>query len=129
MKMILGVLSLSLSLSLAACAGTPPPADLTVVAGQTSFTGWVRVSEGEFQLYPREFQVGEAFSRPCVSGALPRNAQRAGRDLTGSLVTFTGRTAPWSGATSQILEYEGSRIVNQCRRDLVILADAVTVLR
>lgn len=116
--------------ALAGCATAQTPSDVAAVTpGQTSFTGWVRVSGGEFQLFDEQRQVRESFSRPCVSGALPRNAQEAARDLSGSQVTFTGRTAPWSQATNQILEHEGSRIRNECRGELVILADDVRVLR
>lgn len=116
--------------ALAGCATAQTSSNVAAVTpGQTSFTGWVRVSGGEFQLFDEQRQVREPFSRPCVSGALPRNAQDAARDLNGSQVTFTGRTAPWSQATNQILEHEGSRIRNECRGELVILADDVRVLR
>ncbi len=121
----------ALTLGLAGgCATAMAQTNVAAVSpDQTSFTGWVRVSAGEFQLYEEQRQLREPFSRPCISGALPRNAQDAARDLTGSLVTFTGRTAPWSQATNQILQHEGSRIRNECRGDLVILADDVRVLR
>ncbi len=119
----------AVALSLTGCAGSMPAADQSITADQTSFTGWVRVSEGEFQLFPTQRQLSEPFSRPCISGALPRNAQRAADDLNGSQVTFTGRTAPWTQATNQILRHEGSVIVNHCRGDLVILADDVRVNR
>ena len=96
----------------------------------TEFTGWVRVSGGEFQLYAEQRQLREPFSRPCASGALPRNAQRAAQDLSGSQVTFTGRAAPWSDRDGvQTLMHEGSRISNQCRGAFVIKADSVRVLR
>ncbi|MDP3404211.1 MAG: hypothetical protein Q8S03_05935 [Brevundimonas sp.] len=130
MKTALILTALVAANAVSGCATGPSSSNVAAVtAGQTSFTGWVRVSRGEFQLFDEQRQLREAFSRPCVSGALPRNAQDAAGDLNGSQVTLTGRTAPWSGATNQVLEHQGSRIVNECRGELVILADDVRVLR
>ena len=96
----------------------------------TTFTGWVRVSRGEFQLFPEQRQLREPFSRPCVSGALPRNLQRTAGDISGSQVRFTGRAVSWAEAQqNDLINYEGSRISNECRGDYVIQATEVTVLR
>ena len=96
----------------------------------TTFTGWVRVSRGEFQLFREKRQLREPFSRPCVSGALPRNLQRTAADLSGSQVRFTGRAVSWAeGQQNDLINYEGSRISNECRGDYVIQATEVTVLR
>jgi hypothetical protein len=113
------------ALSLAACASTPASAPFDPAA--TTFTGYVRVTEGEFQLYERETQVRAAFSRPCVSGALPRDAQRSAAELSGQKVTFTGRAVAWPGGAG--LEHEGSTIRNTCGGDHVILAQGVSVIR
>lgn len=96
----------------------------------TTFTGWVRVSNGEFQLFPQQRQLREPFSRPCVSGALPRNLQRTASDLSGNMVRFTGQAVNWdANKTNSTLNHEGSRITNQCGGDYVIQATDVTVLR
>jgi opacity protein-like surface antigen len=110
----------------AASAQIKPPID----PAATTFTGWVRISHGEFQLYGTQREVGEAFSRPCVSGALPRGPQRVAADLNGQQVTFTGKAVAWAdrGAPTT-LNHQGSRIVNECRGDYVITADSVRVLR
>lgn len=116
-------------LSGCATAATLPNPDLDVNA--TIFTGWVRVSNGEFQLYQaqRDLRMPPSALR-CVSGALPFNKQDAARDLSGAKVTFTGRAVPWSARDGvQTLLFEGSRISNQCRGDHVIKAQSVTVLR
>lgn len=105
-------------------------ADPSFDAVANEFTGWVRVSEGEFQLFREQRQLREPFSRPCVSGALPRNAQRAAADLNGTQATFTGRAAAWPQPNpGQTLVWQGSRIRNLCRGAFVIQADSVRVLR
>jgi hypothetical protein len=119
-------ISLAAALTLTACASTPPGPAFDPAA--TSFTGYVRFADGEFQLYERQIQVERPFSRPCVSGVLPRNAQEAARgDLSGQKVTFTGRAVAWAGRTG--LNHEGSVISNTCGGDHVILAQTVSVLR
>lgn len=96
----------------------------------TTFTGWVRVSNGEFQLYPQQRQLNQPFSRPCVSGALPSALQRTATDLTGNQVRFTGRAVDWDeNKQNGIVRHEGSRIVNECGGDHVIEATGLTVLR
>lgn len=110
----------------AASAQIKPPID----PAATTFTGWVRISHGEFQLYETQREVGEAFARPCVSGALPQGPQRVANDLNGQQVTFTGRAVAWADRDNpQTLSHEGSRIVNECRGAYVITADSVRVLR
>ena len=96
-------------------------------AADTSFTGWVRFSGEEFQLYADRDQVLQPFARPCVSGAAskPEMAQ-AVRDLGGQKVTITGRTAAWSsGLPGNRISHEGSAIRNACGGDFVILADDI----
>ena len=110
----------------AASAQIKPPID----PAATTFTGWVRVSNGEFQLYETQRQIAEPFSRPCISGALPRNLQRASGDISGQQVTFTGKAVAWADRDAPTtLNHEGSRIVNECRSDHVIAAESVRVLR
>ncbi|CAN5152757.1 hypothetical protein BH10PSE2_BH10PSE2_16620 [soil metagenome] len=96
----------------------------------TIFTGWIRISQGEFQLYGEQRQLAEPFARPCVSGALPRGLQRSAGDLSGTQVTLTGRAVPWANRqTAHVLNHAGSRIVNECRGVFVIEADTVRVDR
>lgn len=121
------------ALALTACASdgantAPPPAGFDASAGL--FTGWVRVTGEEFQLFAEQRDLRTAGSRACVSGALPRNAQRASGDISGSQVRFTGRTMAWAERNhGQSHDWQGSNIINGCRKDVVILADRVEVLR
>lgn len=120
------------ALALTACATgpntAPPPAGFDASAGQ--FTGWVRVTGEEFQLFAEQRDLRNAGSRACVSGALPRNLQRASGDLSGSQVRFTGRTLAWDARSQpQSHDWQGSTIINGCRKDVIILADRVEVLR
>ncbi|MDI6624350.1 MAG: hypothetical protein QME55_06440 [Brevundimonas sp.] len=121
------------ALTLAACATSatntaPPPAGFDASASE--FTGWVRVTGEEFQLFGEQRDLRNPGSRACVSGALPRNAQRASGDISGSQVRFTGRTLAWAERNqAQTHDWQGSNISNGCRKDVVILADRVEVLR
>ena len=112
------------ALTLGACATATPP--VPYAATDAAFTGWVRFSNDEFQLYAMETQVLQPFARPCVSGAASRDGMRqARRDLGGRKVTVTGRTAPWSTASAGRIEHAGSVIRNDCGGDFVILADSI----
>lgn len=94
-----------------------------------TFTGWVKVVNGEFQLYERQRQVSEPFARPCVSVVLPRGLQRSSGDISGMQVAFSGRAVPWSERdTPQIMRFKGSRVANDCGGDTVIQADTYRVL-
>ncbi|MDP3400545.1 MAG: hypothetical protein Q8R97_05440 [Brevundimonas sp.] len=131
MKTVLIALSLP-ALALAACTTganvAPPPAGFD--ASATQFTGWVRVRGEEFQLYETEVQLNTGGATPCVSGALPRNLQRASGDMNGQRVRFYGGTRAWSErGNSQLLDLQGSQVSNLCRRDVVIQADRVEVIR
>ena len=133
MRMLAPLVPAALLLGLAACASTgpatvPPPAGFDASASQ--FDGWARVEDGEIRLYREERDLSHGFSTDCVSAALPRNAQRAAADLDGSKIRLFGRTAAWADRDgAQTLTWQGSHLVNNCRRDLVILADRVEVLR
>jgi hypothetical protein len=121
------------ALTLSACATSgpntaPPPVGFDASASQ--FTGWVRVTGEEFQLFAEQRDLRNPAARSCVSGALPRNPQRASGDLNGSQVRFTGRTLAWAERNQgQTHDWQGSTITNGCRKDVVILADRVEVLR
>ncbi|MDO9586604.1 MAG: hypothetical protein Q8R45_03295 [Brevundimonas sp.] len=120
------------ALALSACATgpntAPPPAGFDATA--TAFTGWVRVTGEEFQLFAEQRDLRNPGARACVSGALPRNPQRASGDISGSQVRFTGRTLAWAQRSqAQSHDWQGSTIINGCRKDVVILADRVEVLR
>ncbi len=120
------ILALGAALTLTACATGPSSNTYSYAAGDTSFTGWVRFSNGEFQLYGDEDQVLQPFSRPCVSGAASRDEmQQAMGDLRGQKVRITGRTAAWSEAMNGRIEHERSDIRNDCGGAFVILADDI----
>jgi hypothetical protein len=120
---------MSLILSLATLTVSPAPADPTYgpyTADQTEFIGWVRFSNGEFQLYGDEQDARRPIAPGCVSGAASRNEMRqAIGDLAGQKVRITGRTAPWSAATNHRIEHEGSNIRNDCGKSFVVLADDI----
>ena len=106
----------------------PPPAGLDLSGG--TFEGWVRVTGEEFQLFAEQRDLRTPGARACVSGALPRNLQRASGDISGSQVRFFGRTLAWSARNQpQTHDWQGSSITNACRKDVVILADRVEVVR
>jgi hypothetical protein len=109
----------------AASAQTPAPEP----SGAT-FTGWVKVSNGELQLFQTQREATTAFARPCTSVVLPRNLQRSSADLAGTQVEFSGRAVPWSERdTPQIMTFKGSRVANECSGETVIQADSYRVLR
>lgn len=127
------ILILSGALALSACATTDGPTTAAAPgwfqASAAPFVGWARVSGGEFQLYEREVDL-RAPSTDCVSGALARNAQRAAGDLNGRNVRVYGRAASWSErGEGPTFEWQGSKIDNRCRRDTVILAERIEVIR
>lgn len=121
------------ALTVTACASAgstntaPPPAGFD--ASATEFTGWARVEGEEIRLYAEQRDLRTP-SNNCVSGALPRNLQRAASDLNGSQIRLFGRTASWAAREGgPTYDWQGSNIVNTCRRDVVILADRVEVIR
>ncbi len=92
----------------------------------TTAVGWIRFSEGEFQLYDREVQVLRPFARPCVSGVASRDLMRqAVRDLGGQKVTITGATVAWDRAANDRIEFRGSNVRNACGGETVLLADSI----
>ena len=120
------ILILTAALALTACAAGPSRNTYVHAASDTSFTGWVRFSNEEFQLYGDRDQVLQPFSRPCVSGAASRDEMRqAVGDLNGAKVTITGRTVAWSQAANGRIEHAGSVIRNDCGGGFVILADDI----
>ena len=125
--MMKSILILAAALTVTACAtGVPSSNTYSYTAGDSAFTGWVRFSNDEFQLYGDEDQVRRPFSRPCVSGAASRGEmQQAMADLGGQKVRVTGRTVAWSEAENGRIEHEGSVIRNDCGGSFVILADDI----
>ena len=118
--------ALAAVLALSACATGPSSNSYVHAAGDTAFTGWVRFSNGEFQLYGDEDQVRQPFSRPCVSGAASRDGMRqAMGDLGGRKVRITGRTVAWSEAVNGRIEHAGSDIRNDCGGAFVVLAEDI----
>ncbi len=98
--------------ALSACASSLPPKAFDTAA--TEWTGWVKFTGEEFELYADEDQVLQPFSRPCLSGALPRDLQRqASSDLSGQEVRVTGSVTPWTAST-RTLDLGGSTITNTC---------------
>lgn len=124
------ILSLSAAALTSGAALAAPQQAPAFDPNATTFTGWVRVQGGEFQLYPEQRQLREPFSRPCVSGALPRAQQDTARELNGSKVEFTGRAVAWADRGDRsTINHQGSLIANQCGGDHVIEARSVRVLR
>lgn len=120
-------ISLAAALALTGCANGPSSNTYVHAATDTSFTGWVKFSGEEFQLYGDEDQVLQPFARPCVSGAASRDEMRqAVIDLSGHKVTITGRTTTWSAdLPGHRITHEGSNIRNDCGGAFVILADDI----
>ena len=121
---------------LALTAGTllagfaPAPAVVAHKPVPTEIVGWVRFSDGEFQLYEREVQVLRPFARPCLSGVASRDLMRqAVQDLNGRQVKITGVMADWAHAENNRMEFRGSVVRNVCRGETVLLADRVEVLQ
>ena len=110
-------------LALSACASSLPPRAFDTAA--TEWTGWVKFTGEEFELYADEDQVLQPFSRPCLSGALPRDLQRqASRDLAGQEVRVTGSVRPWAAGTPT-MDRAGSTITNSCGGSVVVLAETM----
>ena len=99
-------------------AGIDDPATTTAV-------GWIRFSDGEFQLYDREVQVLRPFARPCVSGVASRHLMRQAGDLAGQKVSITGVTVAWEQAENHRIEFRGSDVRNACGGETVLLADSI----
>ncbi|RZJ28250.1 MAG: hypothetical protein EON85_09400 [Brevundimonas sp.] len=123
---------LAATLTVGACASggnvAPPPAGFDASAGQ--FEGWARVTGNEIHLYAEQRDLARGLPNDCVSAALPRNAQRAAGDLNGLKIRLHGRAAAWADRDgAQTWDWQGSSIVNDCRREVVILADRVEALR
>lgn len=118
----LPIIALS-ALALSACASGVPPRAFDTAA--TEWTGWVKFTGEEFELYADEDQVLQPFSRPCLSGALPRDLQRqASSDLNGQEVRVTGTVTPWDAST-RTLDRAGSTITNTCGGSVVVLAETM----
>lgn len=95
-------------------------------ADQTEFTGWLRLSNGEFQLYSDRDDVRRPLSgRPCVSGAADNGEMQQARDLAGQKVRISGRTVAWNDAVNGRIENGRSNIRNDCAAGFVILADDI----
>lgn len=121
-------LAAGLAIALGACATGPASAPtFDPAAGQ--WTGWVRFTE-EFELYAQERQVRRPFARPCVSGALTRDAQRAAQATfgPGQQVVVTGRAVAWTEGQDRI-DHGGTNVRNNCGGDWVILADGIAPLQ
>lgn len=114
----------------AALAGCATPSTLSsnaYAAADTTFVGWLRFSDEEFQLNADQDQVLQPLGRPCVSGALPRDLMRQARvDLQNQKVRITGRTQAWSDdLPGDRIDYRASNIRNRCGGEFVILADRI----
>lgn len=128
MRIIYGIAAV---VAVGGCAPGAMTSPTAYAPSDAVFTGWVRFIGEEFQLYANENQVLQPFSRPCVSGALPRDLQRqAASDLGGQKVRVTGRTQAWpDNLPGDRLDHQGSNIRNECGGTFVILADAVSPAR
>ena len=104
----------------------PAPAVVVPEPVPVETVGWVRFSDGEFQLYEREAQTMRPFARPCLSGVASRDLMRqAVQDLDGQQVKITGVTADWAQAENHRMEFRGSVVRNVCRGETVLLADSI----
>lgn len=124
------VLIPALTLALAACATPAPAGPAPFDPSASQWEGWVRFSGEEFQLYSRQIDVQRPFSRPCVSGALPRDLQRqAVQDLSGQRVRITGRALAWQKDQPGFrYDQQGSNITNTCGGEAIILADRMVAI-
>jgi len=124
MKTMLAVLALVVAAPAVAEAPVQP-----AVSGITTFEGWIRVSGEEFHLVANENRYRSGRSRPCVSGALPRDLQRTVSDYVGQKVRITAVTMAWSDdLPGDRFTHEGSNIRNDCDSDVVILATDIDAI-
>lgn len=123
------MMSLILSLAATLAAASPPTVDRVYgpyTADQTEFIGWVRFSNGEFQLYGDEDDIRRPIARGCVSGAASRDEMRqAVGDLRGQKVRIIGHTVSWAEASNYRIEHRGSKIRNDCHQEFVVVADDI----
>jgi hypothetical protein len=104
----------------------PAPAVIAHDPVPTETVGWVKFSDGEFQLYQREAQALRPFARPCLSGVASRDLmEQAVQDLEGQQVKITGVTADWAHAENHRMEFRGSVVRNLCGSGTVLLADSI----
>lgn len=126
-------LALSAVVTVGACASTPGNVDAAPAwfdASADQFEGWALIRNGEIHLYGEQRDLDRGLPNDCVSAALPRNLQRASGDLNGMKIRLHGRTLAWADRSgAQTHDWQGSTLVNDCRRDVVILADRVEALR
>jgi len=92
---------------------------------QTEFIGWLKLSNGEFQLYWAEADVRRPLAANCVSGAADIGEMRQATDLAGQKVRIVGSTVPWSEAVSGRIEQGRANIRNDCAGAFVIKADDI----
>jgi hypothetical protein len=123
------ILSMAAALAVSPATAATPAADETYgpyTAQQTEFIGWLRFSNGEFQLYGDEDDIRRPIALGCVSGAAARGEMEQARgDLRGQKVRIVGRTVSWSEASNHRIKHRGSDIRNDCRGDFVVIADDI----
>ena len=123
MKMILAALALSLAV--------PAIAEVQPAPTPTTFEGWITFSGEEFQLVENQNSYVAGRSRPCVSGALPRDEQRTAAATIGrQKVRVTGTALEWSdNLPGDRYDHEGSNIRNECDGVFVILGTDIAVIQ
>ena len=120
------ILPLTLALMVAAGAAQAQSRVPVPTAEQTEFVGWMKLSNGEFQLYFDQDDVRRPLAgRVCISGAADNGEMHQARDLAGQKVRIAGRTAPWTDAVNGRIEQGRSNIRNDCAGAFVILADDI----
>lgn len=104
---------------------------LTQPTPPTTFEGWISFSGEEFQLIESENRYRAGVSRPCVSGALPRDLQRTSAATIGrQKVRVTGTTMEWSqDLPGHRYDHDGSNIRNECGAAFVILGTDIEVIQ
>ena len=123
MKTILAALALSLAV--------PAVAEVQPASTPTTFEGWINFSGEEFQLVENQNSYVAGRSRPCVSGALPRDEQRMAAATIGrQKVRVTGTVLEWSDdLPGDRYDHEGSNIRNECDGGFVILGTDIAVIQ
>ena len=123
MKTILAALALSLAV--------PAIAEVQPAPTPTTFEGWINFSGEEFQLVENQNSYVAGRSRPCVSGALPRDEQRTAAATIGrQKVRVTGTALEWSDdLPGDRYDHDGSNIRNECDGAFVILGTDIAVIQ
>ena len=92
-----------------------------------TFDGWITFA-GEFQLYPKQEDVGRQYDRTCISGYFATKRQQIGaaRAYDGKHVRVTGTLIPVAQYWSRT--EVGSPVENYCDSASILVARSITIL-